>query len=121
MDMMRKLYLATITFILMIMVTTTVTYAWLSMSTSNVVKGLELRTNLGDELEVSIDGVNYYESLPSEVIIKHLGSIRLRDITSQDGITFNHGLKGDDIAGVKNEDYISMDFYFRTTSMRAHE
>lgn len=118
--MMRKLYLATITFILMIMVTTTVTYAWLSMSTSNVVKGLELRTNLGDELEVSIDGVNYYESLPSDVIINHLGRTTLTDITSLDGKNFNHGIRDQDDV-IKNRDYISIDFHFRTSSMRAHE
>src|SRR5690606_13329918 len=110
-----------VSFILMIMVATTVTYAWLSMATSNVVKGLELRTNLGDELEISLDGINYYQSLPTEILINHIGRITLTDITSLDGKNFNHGIKGKDIIAVKNEDYISLSFHFRTSSLRAHQ
>lgn len=117
---MKKLYLATITFVLMIMVTTTVTYAWLSLSTSNVVRNLELKTNLGDQLEISIDGLNYYQSLPSEVIISKLGRIVLTDITSMDGKTFEHGMRVDGPV-IKNKDYVSIDFHFRTASLRAHE
>lgn len=117
---MKKLYLATITFVLMIMVTTTVTYAWLSLSTSNVVRNLELKTNLGDQLEISIDGLNYYQSLPSEVIISKLGRIVLTDITSMDGKTFDHGMRVDGPV-IKNRDYVSIDFHFRTASLRAHE
>lgn len=117
---MKKIYLTFITFLLMILVTTTVTYAWISLSTSNVVTNIGLKTNLGDELEISLDGINYYKSLPSSIIINRLGRVVFTDVTSLDGKTFDRGIHSQKTV-VKNKDYVSIDFHFRTSSLRAHK
>ncbi|WP_264229454.1 hypothetical protein [Acholeplasma laidlawii] len=119
--MMKKLYLAILTFIMMIFVATTVTYAWLSMSTSNVIRDLSLTTHLGDALEISLDGENYYESLPSDVLISHIGRVNLTDITSLNGKDFDFGIRQQEGQARANKDYISVTFHFRTKSLRAHE
>ncbi|VEU83325.1 hypothetical protein [Acholeplasma hippikon] len=119
--MIKKLYISIIAFSLAIIATTTATYAWLSMATSNAVQGLGLNTHNGDQLEISVDGVNYYTSLPSEEVLGLIQNLVFTDITSMDGKKFSYGVRNDKFEAIKNKDYISIDFFFRTVSPYYHE
>lgn len=117
---MKKLYISVLMLLMLSFAASTATYAWLGLATTNTVKDISLTTYLGNELEISLDGINYYQNLPSDLMMELVGDVVLKDITSNDGKTFSFGLR--EKAGIpkKNHDYISMDFYFRTTSVFAH-
>lgn len=118
--MIKKLYVSIITFIIFIFAATTMTYAWLSMATSNSVEELMLNTYSDDLLEVSLDGTNYYNKLPSNLLTNLVKNVIFKDITSTDGINFNYGIRGGSYKAYKNRDYVGIDLYFRTKSRYAH-
>lgn len=119
--MTKKLYLSIMTLILMIFSSSTATYAWLTMATSNSIKDINLSTGSGEMLEISLDGVNYYDSLPSEELFSKLANLTFTDMTSLDGKSFSFGIKQNDLTPTKNVDYISIELHFRTVSNYMHE
>ncbi len=106
--------------IIMLMALGTVTYAWISLSTINNIEGLSLSATSGEELEISIDGINYYNNLNTDELLDLFENIVLTDVTSRDGINFQSGglRTGQNIYA--NEDYLSFDLYFRTVYDEHH-
>lgn len=118
---MRKLYISILTFFLVSFVATTVTYAWLSLSTVNSIENIILTTSSDEELLISVDGINYYHELPNETIQSLISNIKFKDVTSIDGINFKLGINNSESIATKNRDYLSIDFYFKTKNPYAHE
>lgn len=98
----------------------TTTYAWLSLSTVVSVSNIELNAKDSYDLELSLDGINYYEKIPSELILQKLANLKFVDLTSQDGLTFMGLYEGSE-APRANRDYLSLQFHFRTSNRRYTE
>lgn len=111
----KKLYISILTFILVIITLGTVTFAWVSLNLMNNVTGMDLTATTGDELELSLDGINYNHRLPDETVREIFSDVNLYDITTLDGIHFQTGgLRGVSDA-LPNEHYLSFDLWFRTS------
>ena len=84
------------------------------MSSISNLDGLAINATIGNELEVSIDGINFSSELPSVVIQDLLQGMQLYDVTTLDGIQFKTGgfRKVDD--AIPNQHYLSFDLWFRT-------
>ncbi len=116
----KKVYLSLLTLILTAMIFVTVSYAWISLNTINNIDGLTLTASSGDELEMSIDGVNFYNALPASEVESLFREMKLYDVTSMDGVTFQTGgLRGSGEA-IRNEHYLSFDLWLRTTEKEKH-
>jgi len=117
----RKFSLSIISLLLTITIFGTVTYAWFTLARINILDNLTLRIYSGDNLEVSLDGENYYKSLPASVLKAAIGDqVKLKDVTTIDGIAFTNGPygKGEPKANI---DYISLTFWLRAiSSTRKH-
>ena len=118
--MIRKLYISIVMFGFFIFIATTFTYAWLSMSTTNSVEDLSLITYSDSLLEISLDGENYYNKLPNNILMDLVKNVRFTDLTSFDGKNFSYGVRKKNDKVVINKDYISIDFYFRTVDPFSH-
>lgn len=114
---MRKVTISFITVLLMIVAFSTVTYAWLTLSTSNSIEGIEIGAISDSKLEISLDGITYYEHLPGELIMEQMKNLNLTDVTSIDGKNFNHGIIKEAKEVIAGKDYLSLTFYFRTTAL----
>lgn len=112
---MKKIVIAMITFMLVTTAFSTATFAWISLAKTNIIDEIYLVATLGDELEISLDGENYYTEFPKEELKNYLRTSHLGAVTTTNGIDFN--FLEEDIRGpVENKDYLSLDFYFRTRS-----
>jgi hypothetical protein len=98
----------------------TVTFAWISLSTINNIEGLSLAASGGDELQISLDGVNYNSQLTAEQLYEMFENIRLVDVTSTDGIYFETGGLRDKEEAVPNEHYLTFDLWFQTSVRENH-
>lgn len=98
----------------------TTTYAWISLATVNVISSIELGAKQNIELELSVDGINYYKNLPGDLILANMQKLKLTTLTSNDGINFNT-LTSFEKEAVENEDYMRFEFYFRTKDKRYRE
>jgi hypothetical protein len=112
---MRKILIAFLATMLLVLTLGTSTFAWITLARASQIESIAFQAFLGDSLEISIDGEKYYSELPATEISKIFGKNRLLDITSVDGKTFTH-LRRKEIT--PNNHYISIEFYFRTTSKR---
>jgi hypothetical protein len=112
---LKKIHISLLSFILIVLVFGTVTYAWLSLSLINNIDGLTLTASSGDELELSFDGIEYYSVLPSSPLEGSVDGIRLYDVTSIDGINFQTGGLREVGVAVPNEHYLSFDLWIRTS------
>ena len=112
---MKKLVISMITFMLVATAFSTATFAWISLSKTSIIDDIYLVATLGDQLEISLDGETYFKEFPKEELEKYLKTSSLNGVTTTDGIDFNF-LEIDDKDTVENRDYLSFDFYFRTTS-----
>lgn len=112
---LRKFNLSIISLVFSVAILGTVTYAWFSFATSNVLDNLSLNITTGNYLEISLDGENYYKKLPASLIWDTIGTeLILKDVTSLDGKNFSGGpLNAGPVRA--NQDYISLRFWFRTT------
>ena len=110
----KKIYLSVLSFLLISIVFGTASYAWLSMSVVNNLENLSLTATSGNELEISIDGEEYSNSLPNYILDEFLRDVRLQDVTSLDGINFQTGGVIQEGPAIKNRHYLSFDIYFRT-------
>jgi hypothetical protein len=111
---MKKLYISIFTLCLGFVIFGTVTYAWITISTVNNIEGLYLSASTGDELEISLDGFHFSQTLDTESLAALIESQSLSDVTTLDGINFHTGgLKPLDIA-YPNRDYLSFELWFRT-------
>lgn len=88
----------------------TVTYAWLSVSTTNTIDTLDLGAEGDNYLELSLDGISFNKTINSKDLLGKLKRLDLTDVTSNDGKTiFN---RNGTVANA-NEDYISFDVWVR--------
>ncbi|PKK92665.1 MAG: hypothetical protein CVV61_08560 [Tenericutes bacterium HGW-Tenericutes-6] len=76
---------------------------------------LTLTASSGDELEMSIDGINYYNQLPLQLLLGLFEDIKLYDVTTMDGRNFYTGGLREEMPAVPNEYYLSFELWFRTT------
>jgi hypothetical protein len=88
-----------------------ITYAWVSMAQINNIDNIQMSASAGDELQISLDGVNYHTALPGDDLTHNM---RLKDVTSRDGITFTRGAFSEYGTALAGSDYISFNLYFRT-------
>lgn len=116
---MKKIIISFLTLVLLVTSLGTATYAWITMARSNIIDEISIYARFEDDIEISLDGVNYYNELPKDVLFKNIELSKLLEITTLDGINFHHIKSNVDI--VKNKDYLSFDFYIRTNSTREHE
>lgn len=111
---MKKLYISFITLSLLFIILGTITYAWITIATVNNIEGLYLSASTGDELEISLDGFNFSQTLNTESLEALIAEQTLTDVTTIDGINFyTGGLRGIDKA-YRNQDYLSFELWFRT-------
>ncbi len=116
----RKLYISILTLILIFVTFGTVTFAWLSLSMINNIEGLSLSASGGDELQISLDGINYNSELTAEQLYQMFENIRLVDVTSTDGIYFETGGTRLIEEAVANEHYLTFDLWFQTSVRERH-
>lgn len=113
---MKKIYISILSLIGIILVFSTATYAWISMAVVNNLDGLSLSATTGEDLLISLDGINYYNKIPSDLLFDLTKKITLYDLTTEDGINFQFGEKEKSKEVVKNKHYVSFTIYFQTTS-----
>lgn len=112
----RKIAISILTLTLTIIALTTTTFAWFTLATSNTVDGIQLNVTLGDDLELSLDNISYYQSLSRDMIDEIIKQLKLVDVTSLDGIGFSKRSSSGGL--IENADYISLTLYFRTLNPR---
>lgn len=112
----KKLFISILSLIIAVLIFGTVTYAWFSIATTNIVHNISLGISSGDKFQISLDGINYSKTIPSEDILKAIGNkLDLKDVTTTNGIDFSKGGPEEKEEAVANVDYISLTFYFRTS------
>lgn len=112
---MKKLKFSLITMLLVVILFATTTFAWISLATVNRIQDISLNAISGSDLEISLDGINYYDTIPKDLILQKIKDLKFKDVTSQDGITFQKHFTSLEQA-IPNKEYLSLDFHFRTTS-----
>lgn len=112
---MRKIKISLVVFLFAMLSTFTTVYAWLTLANVNRVQDISLNAIVGNDLLISLDGINYYDVIPKELILKELKDLQFDDVTSVDGINFSSHFKVDKTP-TPNQEYISLDIYFQTTS-----
>lgn len=110
----RRIYLSFITLIFLGIIFGTVSYAWISLSTINNVDGISLGASVGNELEISLDGINFSNELPAASLTEVFGDIRLIDVTSLDGKNFQLGGLRPEGPAKENLHYLSFELWFQT-------
>lgn len=119
--MIKKLYITTLSMILLTLTFTTATFAWVSMGDTNRVDGLQLNMKPDSFLEFSLDGIEWSSEITTEQINELWRGSRLMDLTSTDGENFigNRIQLVDaelNFEGVPNGNYISLELYVRSTT-----
>lgn len=113
---MKKLFISILSFTFALILFGTVSYAWFSVSTTNVIYDIGLGITTDNKFQISLDGINYYNSLSNEDIMNVVGNnLELLDVTSHDGKIFTKGFPEKNEVAEKNIDYLSITLYFRTT------
>ena len=112
----KKLFISILSLIFSVLLFGTVTFAWFSIAKSNVIHDLTLGISSDNNFKISLDGINYYDELTSEDIMRVVGeNLELNDVTSYDGLSFLKGGPDKFKPAEKNIDYMSITLYFRTT------
>jgi hypothetical protein len=111
----KKFYLSVLTFIIVILVTGTVSYAWFTYRTINNIDGLSLGASAGDDLELSIDGINFSNILLTSELTDIFSDITLNAVTTSDNINFTTGGVYGTNPAFAGEHYLSFDLWIRTT------
>ncbi|MDY0276561.1 MAG: hypothetical protein RBQ97_00600 [Acholeplasma sp.] len=113
---MRKLYISLLTALMVFTFLSTTAYAWIALATVNRIEQIRLSATSNTDLEISLDGIDYYTSLDKEMLdLKVASNFKFNEVTSLDGITFKDN-RFNDVNGRANNDYLSVRFYFRTST-----
>ena len=112
---LKKIHISVLSFILISLIFGTVTYAWTSLAEINNIDGLTFSASSGDELELSFDGIEYFNVLPFTPLESSVDGIRLYDVTSIDGVNFQTGGLRPVGEAIANEHYLSFDLWIRTS------
>lgn len=118
---MKRIIISLLAVLLSIVTFSTVAYAWLSLATSNTLENMKITFDNDEQLELSLDGINYFSTLDGKLIEEKLAKHRLIDLSSQDGKVFASHYSGLGGSIVKNRDYLEIDIYFRMTSFAFRE
>ncbi len=110
----KRFYLSLIALAFVLLLFGTVTYAWISMASVNSLDGMSITTATGNELLISLDGVNYSRELNSDSLDQLIEDVKLTDVTSLDGIHFSRGGYHTDETVVANEHYVSFEIWLQT-------
>lgn len=118
----KKLLLSIFSLLFFFTIFGTVTYAWFSLHKLNQLGNLSIDLITGEEFQVSLDGINFYNEVSTEDIERFIGfKASLTDVTSFDGKRFYYGkLKEDEGLPEANKDYLSFPLFFRTTLKHRH-
>lgn len=67
----------------------TTTFAWFTLTNEATISQFNAEITAGEGIEISLDGTNFYTTIPATVIQAKINSmnIELKDVTSSDGIT----------------------------------
>ena len=110
----KKLLLFLVTFVLTVVTLTTSTAAWITLPKRSRVDNIQFSIIKDTRLQISFDGINYYDEINEEIIKMYLPELFSYDYTSIDGIHFVS------INDREKERYISFDFYFRAERSAAN-
>lgn len=114
MKALKKFYLSVLTFILVIVATAAVAYAWTTYATINSIDGLSLGASAGDDLELSIDGIYFSNKLLTSDLGDLFSDVKLSAVTTSDNINFITGGVYGSGPAIKGEHYLSFDLWIRT-------
>ena len=118
--MIKKIYLSVITLMLVFVTLGTVVFAWDGLHDINSLDGLSLSASGGNELQISLDGINFSAELTADQIHELFENIQLIDVTTTDGISFQTGGMRDEGEAIPNEHYLSFELWFQTTVREKH-
>jgi hypothetical protein len=111
----RKLFLSVLSLTLSAIMLGTVTYAWITMTNKNFLDGLVLNVSSGEKLEVSFDGISYYNQLPNDIFSGVFDELIMRDVTSSDGLNFHTGRFGaNEKDAIPNIEYATFTLWIRS-------
>jgi len=66
----------------------TTTFAWFTLTNEATISKFKAQITAGEGIEISIDGTNYYTTIPTNIIQAEINKLKvtLKDITSPDGV-----------------------------------
>ncbi len=111
----KRIHISLLTMMVIMALLGTGTYAWMSLATINSVDGISLGASTGNEMQISLDGVNFTNELRADDLSEVFENVRLTDVTSIDGITFYTGGLRPIGEAITNQDYLSFDLWLQTT------
>lgn len=121
--MTKKFMISIMAIVLTLVALGASTYAWFSLQKVNSVGQIEMTVGGSEGLEISLDGVHWYDNLTSDVINDYIdelvtAGLDLKDVTTLDGLHFSkREERGDSFEEAKfNKDYLALTFYFRVTA-----
>lgn len=113
---MRKLFISILLLVYSIFAFVQATFAWISLATQNTLDGMEMTVTMESGMEISLDGVNFYDQISEKLLRKEIGNIiKLDTVTSIDGKSFQKNFIGSETFAVGNKDYMTFDLWFRTS------
>lgn len=112
---MKRIKFSLIVLLLVLMSTVTTAYAWLTLANVNRVQDISLNAIANQDLLLSLDGINYYDEIPKELILNKLKQLKFDDVTTLNGVNYYSYFDHRKVAR-ENKDYISLEIYFKTSS-----
>ena len=103
----KKLLLFLVTFVVTVVTLTTSTAAWITLPKRSRVDNIQFNVIKDTRLQISFDGINYYDEINEDILKMYLPELYACDYTSMDGVTLI-SLKNDN-----SKNYVSFDLYFR--------
>lgn len=118
---MRKLKMTFISLLFVTLTFFTSVYAWLHISNITMIDDIYLNVRMGDDLEISLDGVNYSKSIDYDVVKDQIKNLSFVDVTSFDSKKFTLGPMLNYREATKNKHYLSLDLWFKVTPEKGIE
>ena len=84
----KKLLLFLVTFVITVVTLTTSTAAWITLPKKGRVDNIQFSVIKDTKLQISFDGINYYDEINEDIIKMYLPEMFTIDYTSMDGLTF---------------------------------
>jgi hypothetical protein len=100
----------------------TTTFAWFTLSDTATVSTFDAQITAGEGIEISLDGTNYYTTIPATVIQNKITqlNVELKDVTSKNGkqLFYFNSLEAINYTslGTAKKPYIEFDLSFRSPS-----
>jgi hypothetical protein len=106
----------------------TTTFAWFTLTNEATISPFNAEITAGEGIEISLDGITYYTTIPTEVITAKIAeqNVKLKDLTSEDGInltkldgtsvTWTTPTKENDVFTSDPNQFIQFDLWVRSTT-----